>query len=136
MAAFQVMSFETVNYELKDSVAVITLNRPDALNALSQQLTRDLRAAVDKVAEDGARAAILTGAGRAFCAGGDLKEMQEIGEKEGKVEAFLDGPLKALHNIIRAIRKSPVPFVAAVNGVCAGAGRQFRTRLRYYCRVR
>jgi len=125
MAAFQVMSFETVNYELKDSVAVITLNRPDALNALSQQLTRDLRSAVDKVAEDGARAAILTGAGRAFCAGGDLKEMQEIGEKEGKVEAFLDGPLKALHNIIRAIRKSPVPFVAAVNGVCAGAGVNF-----------
>jgi len=84
------MSFETVNYELKDGVAVITLNRPDALNALSQQLTRDLRAAVDKVTEDKARAVVLTGAGRAFCAGGDLKEMQEIGEREGKVEAFLD----------------------------------------------
>jgi|SRR5687768_15370830 len=119
------MSFETVNYELKNSVTVITLNRPDALNALSQQLTRDLRTAVDKVTEDKARAAILTGAGRAFCAGGDLKEMREIGEREGKVEAFLDGPLKALHNIIRAIRKSPVPFVAAVNGVCAGAGVNF-----------
>ena len=85
------MSFETVNYELKNSVTVITLNRPDALNALSQQLTRDLRTAVDKVTEDKARAAILTGAGRAFCAGGDLKEMREIGEREGKVEAFLDG---------------------------------------------
>ena len=119
------MSFETVNYELKDSVAVITLNRPDALNALSEQLTKDLRAAVDKSAEDKARAAILTGSGRAFCAGGDLREMQAIGQAEGKPEAFLDAPLKALHNVIRAIRKAPLPFVAAVNGVCAGAGVNF-----------
>lgn len=119
------MSYETVNYELEDSVAVITLNRPDALNALSQQLTKDLRAAVDKAVEDKARAAILTGAGRAFCAGGDLREMQAIGQAEGKPEAFLDAPLKALHNVIRAIRKAPLPFVAAVNGVCAGAGVNF-----------
>ena len=119
------MSFETVDYELKDSVAVITLNRPDALNALSQQLTKDLRAAVEKTTEDKARAAILTGAGRAFCAGGDLKEMQDVGRAEGKVEAFLDAPLKALHNVIRAIRKAPIPFIAAVNGVCAGAGVNF-----------
>lgn len=119
------MSFETVNYELKDSVAVITLNRPDALNALSQQLTRDLRAAVEKAVEEKARAAVLTGAGRAFCAGGDLREMQEIGQTEGTPEAFLDAPLKALHNVIRAIRKAPLPFVAAVNGVCAGAGVNF-----------
>ena len=119
------MSFQTVNYELKDSVAVITLNRPDALNALSQQITKDLRAAVDKAAEERARAAILTGAGRAFCSGGDLREMQEIGQTEGKPEAFLDAPLKALHNVIRSIRKAPLPFVAAVNGVCAGAGVNF-----------
>src|SRR5687767_11712545 len=119
------MSFETVNYELKDSVAVITLNRPDALNALSQQLTKDLRAAVEKTTEDKVRAAILTGAGRAFCAGGDLREMEAIGQAEGKPEAFLDAPLKALHNVIRAIRKAPIPFVAAVNGVCAGAGVNF-----------
>jgi len=119
------MSFETVNYELKDSVAVITLNRPDALNALSQQLTKDLRAAVEKTTEDKARAAVLTGAGRAFCAGGDLREMEAIGQAEGKPEAFLDAPLKALHNVIRAIRKAPIPFVAAVNGVCAGAGVNF-----------
>jgi 2-(1,2-epoxy-1,2-dihydrophenyl)acetyl-CoA isomerase len=119
------MSFETVNYELNNGVALITLNRPDALNSLSQQLTKDLRAAVDKSVEDKARAAILTGSGRAFCAGGDLKEMQDIGRAEGKPEAFLDAPLKALHNVIRAIRKAPLPFIAAVNGVCAGAGVNF-----------
>jgi 2-(1,2-epoxy-1,2-dihydrophenyl)acetyl-CoA isomerase len=119
------MSFDTVNYELNNGVAVITLNRPDALNSLSQQLTKDLRSAVDKSVEDKARVAILTGSGRAFCAGGDLKEMQDIGRAEGKPEAFLDAPLKALHNVIRAIRKAPIPFVAAVNGVCAGAGVNF-----------
>ena len=119
------MSFETVNYELKDGVALITLNRPDALNALSEQLTKDLRAAVEKAIEEKARVAILTGSGRAFCAGGDLREMQSIGQAEGKPEAFLDAPLKALHNVVRAIRKAPLPFVAAVNGVCAGAGVNF-----------
>jgi 2-(1,2-epoxy-1,2-dihydrophenyl)acetyl-CoA isomerase len=51
--------------------------------------------------------------------------MQDIGRAEGKPEAFLDVPLKALHNVIRAIRKAPIPFVAAVNGVCAGAGVNF-----------
>ncbi len=119
------MSFETVNYELNGSVATITMNRPDALNALSQQLMRDLKAAIEKAAEDKARAVVLTGAGRAFCAGGDLREMQEIGAVHGKIEAFLDAPLKALHNVIRQIRKTPVPFIAAVNGVCAGAGVNF-----------
>lgn len=119
------MSFESVLYELNQSVATITFNRPDALNALSQQLTRDLRSAIEKAVEDKARAVILTGSGRAFCSGGDLREMQAIGEQEGKIEAFLDAPLKALHNVIRLIRKTPIPFVAAVNGVCAGAGVNF-----------
>jgi len=119
------MSFETVNYVLNETVATITFNRPDALNALSQQVTRDLKAAIDKAVEDNARAIVLTGSGRAFCAGGDLREMQEVGQQLGNVEAFLDAPLKALHNVIRQIRKTPIPFVAAVNGVCAGAGVNF-----------
>jgi len=119
------MSFETVNYVLNGSFATITFNRPDALNALSQQLTRDLKSAIDKAVEDNARAIVLTGAGRAFCSGGDLREMQEFGQQQGNVEAFLDAPLKALHNVIRQIRRTPIPFVAAVNGVCAGAGVNF-----------
>lgn len=119
------MSFETVNYVLNGSFATITFNRPDALNALSQQLTRDLKSAIDKAVEDNARAIVLTGSGRAFCSGGDLREMQEIGQQQGSVEAFLDAPLKALHNVIRQIRRTPIPFIAAVNGVCAGAGVNF-----------
>lgn len=116
------MSFETVNYVLNGTVATITMNRPDALNALSQQLGNDLRAAVQKAAADGVRAIVLTGAGRAFCAGGDLREMQQMGQAEGRIEAFLDTPLKSLHDLIRLIRETPIPFIAAVNGVCAGAG--------------
>lgn len=119
------MSFETINYELNGTVATITFNRPDALNALSQQLTKDLRMAIEKAVDDKARAVVLTGSGRAFCSGGDLREMQEIGAQQGRVEGFLDAPLKALHNVIRLIRKTPIPFVAAVNGVCAGAGVNF-----------
>lgn len=117
--------FETVKYELHDGVAIITLNRPDALNALSLQLTKDLHSAVEKVSLDKARAVILTGAGRAFCSGGDLREMQLMWQKEGRIEAFLEEPLKALHEVILLIRETPLPFIAAVQGVCAGAGTNF-----------
>lgn len=116
------MDLENVSYELDDNVAVITLNRPDALNALSLGLTRDLNAAISKAIEDNCRAVVLTGAGRAFCAGGDLREMQVLAQKEGRIEAFLEAPLGALHDLVRLIRETPIPFIAAVNGICAGAG--------------
>lgn len=116
------MSFETVNYERIENAAVITLNRPDALNALSLQLTTDINAAILKAVSEGVRSIVITGSGRAFCSGGDLREMQEIGRKEGRIEAFLDEPLKALHDVIRLVRETPIPFLAAVNGICAGAG--------------
>lgn len=119
------MSFETVLYELNGSVATIQMNRPDALNALSLQLSRDLKAAIEKAIGDEVRAVVLTGSGRAFCSGGDLREMKAMGDSEGNIEAFLDSPLKALHDVILLIRETPIPFIAAVNGVCAGAGTNF-----------
>lgn len=119
------MSFETVNYELNDTAAIITFDRPDALNALSLQLTRDLESAIRRAVEDKARAVVLTGSGRAFCSGGDLREMQTMWQKEGRIEAFLEAPLKALHDVILLIRETPIPFIAAVNGICAGAGTNF-----------
>ncbi|HBR57315.1 MAG TPA: 2-(1,2-epoxy-1,2-dihydrophenyl)acetyl-CoA isomerase [Blastocatellia bacterium] len=119
------MHFETVLYEFKGSFSTIRLNRPDALNALSLQLSLDLRAAIEKAIADGARAVILTGSGRAFCSGGDLREMKAMEENEGKMEAFLDAPLRALHDVILLIRETPIPFIAAVNGVSAGAGTNF-----------
>ena len=117
--------FETVKYESNDNVAIITMNRPDALNALSLQLTKDLRAAIEKAVDEKARAVILTGEGRAFCAGGDLREMSLMWKKEGRIEAFLEEPLEALHEVILLIRETPIPFLAAVQGVCAGAGTNF-----------
>lgn len=119
------MTFETVKYELNDAVATITMNRPAALNALSLRLSKDLRSAIEQAIKDQARAVVLTGEGRAFCSGGDLREMQAMWQKEGRIEAFLDSPLKALHNVILLIRETPIPFVAAVQGVCAGAGTNF-----------
>jgi len=125
LALGKIMTFETVNYQLNEKVAIITLNRPEALNALSLQLTKDLREAIKTAVKDKARAVILTGSGRAFCSGGDLREMQSMWQKEGRIEAFLEEPLKALHDVILLIRETPIPFVAAVQGVCAGAGTNF-----------
>ena len=119
------MDLETVTYELDGRVTTVTMNRPDALNALSMQLTVDLDRAFRQVILDDARAVIFTGNGRAFCSGGDLREMQAMWEKEGRIEAFLEDPLGALHGVIQLIRETPVPFIAAVNGVCAGAGVNF-----------
>ncbi len=119
------MDLETVLYTLDGDVATIQMNRPDALNALSLQLSLDLSAAIKQAIGDEARAVILTGSGRAFCSGGDLREMRSMGQAEGTIEAFLDAPLKALHEVILLIRETPIPFIAAVNGVCAGAGTNF-----------
>lgn len=119
------MSFETIGYSFENNVAVVRFDRPEALNALSLQLGIDLRAALEQAIADNARAIVLTGSGRAFCSGGDLREMQSMWEREGRIEAFLEDPLKALHDVIALIRETPIPFIAAVNGVCAGAGTNF-----------
>lgn len=115
------MSFETVKYNLAEDIATITFNRPESLNAFSLQLTKDLSSAIDHAASDKARAVVLTGAGRAFSSGGDLLGMIEM-QKKG---VLISEPLKAMHKAILQIRETPIPFVAAVNGVCAGAGTNF-----------
>ncbi len=114
--------FETIIYQVEGSVATIRMNRPEALNALSLQLSNDLADAIRQAIADSSRAVILTGVGRAFCSGGDLREMESMGKKEEDIEAFLDAPLKALHEVIFLIRETPIPFVSSVNGACAGAG--------------
>ncbi len=116
------MSYDTIQLEMRDSVCVLTLNRPDRLNALTVEVAKDFKAAVAEAIERGARAIGLTGAGRAFSAGGDLREMQEIAKKDGRVEAFFDEPLRLLNEAIVLIRETPVPFIAAVNGVASGGG--------------
>ena len=104
--------------ETADAVATITLDRPDALNALTVPLKEALLAAFrDLASDDGVRAVVLTGAGRAFCAGQDLRERLEPDALP------LADEIRARYNpLIRAMRALPKPIVAAVNGVAAGAG--------------
>ena len=104
--------------ETADGIATVTLDRPDALNSLTVPLKEALIAAFAELASDAAvRAVILTGAGRAFCAGQDLRERLEPDA------APLDVELRERYNpLVRAIRALPQPVVAAVNGVAAGAG--------------
>jgi 2-(1,2-epoxy-1,2-dihydrophenyl)acetyl-CoA isomerase len=116
------MSYQTIQLEMKGAVGVVTLNRPDSLNALNSQVGQDFQAAVADARNQGARAIVITGAGRAFCAGGDLREMQKIAEREGRVDAFFDEPLKLLNDCILLIRRTPLPFIAAVNGAASGGG--------------
>ncbi|HEX8176907.1 MAG TPA: enoyl-CoA hydratase-related protein [Pyrinomonadaceae bacterium] len=117
------MSYETVQLEMREKgVAVITLNRPAAMNALTTEMAREFMSAIGEARERGARALVLTGVGRAFCAGGDLREMREVAEKEGRIEAFFDEPLRLLNECVLLLQELPLPVIAAVNGVASGGG--------------
>jgi 2-(1,2-epoxy-1,2-dihydrophenyl)acetyl-CoA isomerase len=110
-----------VLFEFRDSIAVITLNRPAGLNTLTATLARELSDLLTKLRES-PRAMIVTGAGRAFSAGGDMHDMQTIASREGRSEAFFDAPLRSLHECVLLIRQAPYPVIAAVNGVASGGG--------------
>lgn len=101
---------------LDGGVLTITLNRPEVFNAFNAALHAGLHAALEEAADPGVRAVVITGAGRGFCAGQDLKEFQEI---SGSIRERLE---QTYHPNIRLIRKLEKPVIAAVNGPCAGAG--------------
>jgi len=111
-----------LRYEVGDGVAIITLARPDVLNALDDDLGRALLEAVTKASEDGdARCVVITGEGRAFSAGEDLGALAS-GYRQGR-PADLGNTLTTRYNpLIRTIRSAPKPVVAALNGAAAGAG--------------
>lgn len=114
----------TVLYEERGAVAVATLNRPQTLNALSTPMFQQLRIALRR-AEDNPviRALVLTGSGRAFCAGGDLSE-RDLRPGDDLVERASPGPLveQEVNTTVRQLQALRMPTLAAVNGVAAGAG--------------
>jgi 2-(1,2-epoxy-1,2-dihydrophenyl)acetyl-CoA isomerase len=111
---------ESVRWERDGAVATITLNRPQARNALTTEMKNSLLAALDRAAADPAvRAVIITGAGDAFCAGQDLREHGEVLAAGGQA---LDTVRLHYNPIVLSIMTMPKPVIAAVNGSAAGAG--------------
>jgi len=118
------MTDKTVLYETRGAVALITLNRPQALNSFTRAMHRDLWDAFDKIeADKSIRALVITGAGRGFCAGADLAEF-DFAPGPDLVKRADPGPIieQAFNPTVRRLQALRVPTVAAVNGVAAGAG--------------
>ena len=114
------MAFEYILYEVDQGVAAITFNRPDVLNAFNRAMASEVRQALSAASADAeVRAVLITGAGRAFCAGQDLAEAMP---KEGPAPDLGDIVARGYNPIVRTIRQLDKPVVCAVNGVAAGAG--------------
>ncbi|MBT3535341.1 MAG: crotonase [Rhodospirillaceae bacterium] len=113
--------FKDIIFEIDDGVATLTLNRPDALNALTFDMMYEVQEALKLIEADSSiRALILTGAGRAFCSGQDLRNRPDSAG-EDKVQAVMDCYFGAMDGL----RKLRVPVITAVNGTAAGAGFSF-----------
>jgi 2-(1,2-epoxy-1,2-dihydrophenyl)acetyl-CoA isomerase len=117
------MPYETIQLELNDGVAELTLNRPERLNAWNQQFGEELRSAIlEDAADPAVRAVHITGAGRGFSSGADLKDMLERGAQGGDAPDVGQMLRERYHPIITGIRELPKPVVAAVNGPAVGIG--------------
>jgi len=111
---------DTVLYQAEQGIATITLNRPDKLNAMNAELLRGAVDALERAADDDhVRIVIFTGAGRGFCAGGDLSARDTLGS--GDTESRI-GVLRNLQRSSRLLREMPKVTIAAINGPCAGGG--------------
>jgi 2-(1,2-epoxy-1,2-dihydrophenyl)acetyl-CoA isomerase len=109
----------SVAYELRDEAALITLDRPDRFNSVSAELSRSLIESLAR-AGDEARAAVITGRGKAFCAGADLADLMHEYETGGPDLYRVIG--ERFNPMVEALMAAPLPTIAAINGVAAGAG--------------
>jgi 2-(1,2-epoxy-1,2-dihydrophenyl)acetyl-CoA isomerase len=121
--AMTTITYSTILLEISDGVAEITLNRPEAANALSAEMARELYDAVLRCDADAAvRAVLITGNGRFFCAGGDLKSFAAQGDDLPRHLKQVTGDF---HAAVSRLNRMDAPVVIAVNGVAAGAGFSF-----------
>ncbi len=110
------MNYTTIKLAIRDDVAILTLNRPDVMNALNTQMRAEIAHAV-KEAGTTARVLVITGAGRAFCSG------QDLGDRANAADIDLERTLRDEYlPMLKAIFDCPIPTIAAVNGAAAGAG--------------
>ena len=123
------MDFETIRYDVEDRIATITLNRPDQLNALSPAMIRELRQAyTDAEADDDVWILLVTGSGRAFCTGADVTEIPDDGRviyEEPYLSTFAQW--EAPQEGTPPFRTMTKPILAAINGICCGAGLDWVT---------
>ena len=114
------MGLDTIDYEVRDSVAHVRFARPEGANAVSEAFAADLKAVMHEIEwDDTVRAASVTAEGKVFCAGGDLKEFNSKGDELPRHGAKL---LSDLHRAIYTMNRLPKPFVAGVRGAAGGAG--------------
>ena len=119
----------TLNYSCKEGIGLVEFIRPERLNPLDLEAGEELNALLDELKEDGdLRCLVITGSGRAFSAGGDVKGMQRSIE-EGSPEEYMDRLTRYLYDIALKLRSFHAPVVAAVNGLAVGAGMN----LALYC---
>jgi 2-(1,2-epoxy-1,2-dihydrophenyl)acetyl-CoA isomerase len=112
------MDFQFLTYVKKEGVATVSFNRPEVYNALNDRITYELQDALKAIAKDDeVRVVVLTGVGKAFCSGQDLKDSSKQGKR-----SFMDSLHKRYNPIVAAMRSLPKPIVCRLNGVAAGAG--------------
>src|SRR2546426_9189511 len=115
--------YKCLLYEVKDAIATLTLNRPERLNALGDTLRDDFYDAVLRASRDaGVRVMVVTGAGKGFCAGGDVKAMNDTKEGRAPARPLEDKVAPLRDRVLLALRDAPKPVIAAINGAAAGAG--------------
>lgn len=114
------MAYQNILFSIEKGVARLTLNRPDKLNSFNTAMHGEVREALGRVAREGARVLVITGAGRGFCAGQDLADRAVA--PGGTAVDLGESIEKNYKPLILALRNLPLPVIAAVNGVAAGAG--------------
>jgi len=113
--------YETIRADIRDAYLDLSLNRPQVMNALNQQMAEEILDVLERIGDrDDVRAVLLRGEGRAFCAGGDVKEMER--SLGGNPAEFFEGPLVKIHASASALADLPLPVVGAVHGFVSGAG--------------